>query len=327
VTVVFISLWNITSLTGAEGVDVLRKAVYEAVEEMIGDVNALYRSRDKLRELPAEEVIPVLVQHLRSDPRFGNVQVRGMGYELLAWHGAETTEVGLEEMLRALPENGGLAKSLSRLGPTPPARVLEAIGKKFVDDLPTPNDEVIKALGSFGTLSRAYLPQIEEVFFNTAFGAGGRGDAADAMIRIAGMKWAVERFEKIDASKDPKGEVVVLGTLGYFGAETNATYDTDNATRDAIRERVLQGTRNEHKEVRKAALEGLLPSFGEDGIVIRSRTDYELHPGIKAALLEMTRRDPDEGLRQRAAKVLEQTESVLDDVVKQIMEQGGPKKR
>jgi len=57
---------------------------------------------------------------------------------------------------------------------------------------------------------------------------------------------------------------------------------------------------------RQAAFEALLPSFGDDGVVFHSPTDYQFDPEMIKALESVAKDDPDPVLRERAANTLKQ---------------------
>lgn len=290
-----------------------REPVHEAIGELKAGIEGRARARERLRELPSEQVIASLIRHLREDPAFEDPAVRGVAYALLDDHRAETTDIGREQLLFGLANWGYGAEALARVGAVP--EVVKALGKKLQEGMPTPDVGVVRALGSLGAGARDYLPPIEEVFGNQQRADYTlRFNASKAMVSIGGIERALTHFQQ---AEDPEGQRIVLSTLGYYGVQTKGIYDTDHRQREQIRAFVLEKLKSDDRGVRRTALtEALGAAFWEDYVVIRSRHDYEMNAQVRAALEYMAANDPDEGLREKAGELLV---ADLDPIVAKIL--------
>ncbi len=135
---------------------------------------------------------------------------------------------------------------------------------------------------------------------------------------IGGVEEVVKLAERDDLDED--AQQMIVGSFAGLGARSQGTFHTDAAHRERIREIALRGMTSPFENVRKAALQSLVWSFGEDWVVIRSREDYEIHPQLKAALKNMAANDADEALRQQAASSLVQMEErFLERAVENIL--------
>ena len=146
-----------------------------------------------------------------------------------------------------------------------------------------------------------------------------RAAALRTIYGLGGVEEIVILAERDDLDED--AQQMIVGSFASLGARSKGTFHTDAAHRDRIREIVLRGMTSPFENVRKAALQSLVWPFGDDWVLIRSESDYEINPQIKTALEDMAANDHDPELRQRAGIWLKQLEdSYLDRAVKGILE-------
>ncbi len=144
-----------------------------------------------------------------------------------------------------------------------------------------------------------------------------RAAALGVVYGVEGIEGVIRLAERDDLDED--AHHMIMGGFAGWGARTRGTYNTDDAHRQRIRQLVLNGMTSGFKNVRKAALQASVRSFGENWVTIRSRSDYEMNPELKAALERMATTAPEEDLRRRAASALSQMQSQLDRAVEKIL--------
>jgi hypothetical protein len=73
------------------------------------------------------------------------------------------------------------------------------------------------------------------------------------------------------------------------------------------------------------ALRGLEVAFGDEFMVIRSATDYELNPRIAPIIKDLGRNDPDERVRDAASRLLD-PDSLKEKVDRRLKARNQPEK-
>lgn len=179
--------------------------------------------------------------------------------------------------------------------------------------------EAIRTLGSLGDSGKAYLPEIERVFRDENASILVRSTALDAMLRLEGIPGGIDGVLDYFHVLDPGASEILLGSLGARGSKTNGVFDGRAGHQGMVRRFVIECFDSESLEVRRAALESLIPVFGYDWVVFDSPTEYRLNPEIEGLLERMAAHEPDKDLRERAAKGLGQLRDRLDYAAKRIL--------
>jgi hypothetical protein len=168
--------------------------------------------------------------------------------------------------------------------------------------------------GNDAKLMRPILPDIERIFHDPETDRGLRGKSAAAMLCIGPTSQTVAQFTPTDVP-------LLMGPIGYLGIETHGTFNTDDATREKIRQLVRGGLRHADREVRTHALEALLPAYSHDFVVEDEEGKHRANPELVQALSEFVANEPDEELRKRAQSVLDTMDQRVRKHVRRQMKQ------
>lgn len=290
--------------TGAAATDFGAK-INAAIQEIAAQPLNSHDAMNALRELPSESVLNAVTLHLQSDARFRQTVVRNLAYALLDHHRAEVTLNGVQQLVIGMRECGAGARALARLGPNAPAEVVTAVGDRLRETVASPNDELLRALGAFGSAARPHIDTVMVVLDNVELSETTRYNALEAMVKIGGTGFLLRELDETDA-RDAATQRIILWGMAYFGSKTHGTYDTDAAPREKIQRFVLEALRSENKGIREAAFEAMVPAFGEDALIIHSATDYQWNPRFIEPLRALAAGDTDGELRARVTKALEE---------------------
>lgn len=322
------------SLGAASAVAEVQPRSADQLREALDAMTRIPMERDANRpllDLPAEEVIPTIIDALERGEQFSPEfhVARERLYSVLARrYGAQEfddsqqlSEMSYQQLFAGLSEpNYSIKQSCATALAVAPDglkdKTAAAIGsalREAVLELRAANDDgkgravlfvtvAIRSLSILGLpTAEPYLKDFWNLFRDRMATKSVRSAALHALIRLEGFNVVFEQIGGID----PVGLGAVMGPIGSRGMETKGTYGGDDAFRAKIRQFVLTGLSSEERDTRNGALEAIRPAFWEDLFVIRSRHDCELNPSVRKALARMAVEDPDEGLRQRAAAFLD----------------------
>jgi hypothetical protein len=283
------------------GVDAVTTQIAQALEQALA--GKTYEATITLDALPASEVIHAVVRRLQEDPNFTTEKMRDFSYGVLGRHAGAKTEEGRQILLNGLSDPATRALCASALDDAPPEKQTEVVKRllTYLDDDSTSDsarEAILRTFIKFGSGARAALERLETIFANQQLDRRLRSLALAAMITMDTTEHVLTHIGDEDAA------VAILG-LATFGAQTKATFNTDELHRQRIYDLFAKALQHPDPVVRDRVLECVKPIYGLNMFIIRSRTDYELNPQLRAAMEHMAANDSEEKLRKEAAEVLD----------------------
>ncbi len=301
--------------------------VESAVREFAAMVADTARRADALRVLeglPSERVLTALLRVMRESSGFQQPDVRRYAYDTLFVFHAEKTAEGRQQLVRCLYEEpdtirGSCVQLINQI------RIAD-LGEDFItaiDDVwsgmnmnrvkgvyDDNNDESSRVRKFYQALltvtarleSRGvkYADKVRAMAESDEVDLRIRTDAAYALLRTVGIE---QTFADLKSSAP--GESALLWASALYLAKAQAAHGLDELTAKMIRERFLAALAHADAGTRVMALRQLEVVFGDQFLTIRSRTDYDVNSQIKTILHDLARKDSDEEVRGRAAKLLD----------------------
>lgn len=286
-----------------------KEQVRQVVYDMKRTPNAAYAARLKLQDLPTEYVVPVILDALADDPAFEKGELRLEAYGVLVDKRAGQVPAAIDQLLSCLrePEASGLCAAA--LGWSPPGRRKEVakalaslLDSERLHSAHTAN--VVISLGKLGPASVPYLDRIRRVFSNPKEAEALRSHAAAALLRIGGLESL-----GLDSEIDPVGKRMLLIPLARFAAETETTFNTDDADIRALGDRlllesILSVLKSDRTKDRRIALDAV---YGGMGIIAYAQTDdkqRELAAQVVTEIQKLALGDSEQSLRNYASDLL-----------------------
>jgi hypothetical protein len=287
-----------SSLLGNEAVQI--ESVVQQLDASAG--GEPYTTAEILKGFPLEDAVKVITRNMAENPRFQERRIRTLAYGILSELRAETVPDGLSQFLIGLEEGYG-AGGLGRLGASAPPEVIQVLGEALRKGPSEKQWSVIVALGAYGERSSAYFDDVAPVLHRTNLSPSLRKAAAEALISIGGMDKAVEQFDL--AKDDHAGEELLMHLFAARGHKTRGSFNSSEDTRNAIRERVLGNLKHSNRDVRLAAMEAMVWGSHVMDIVVRDAAGrWILNPEVAVVLRDVAANDPDEEIRNKAIKGL-----------------------
>lgn len=276
-------------------------------------------AEDRLNAVPDDALVPALVDALNRSPRFVKEGTRAFLYHRLARSNAASTEKGFQQFVAGLSDPEVSKTCAEALLDAPKEKQEQVIGhiRHYLQTTKQPQeiavgsgiDGVLRAIARKGEDAIVYVDVIDTILHDTSRVKEVRRAAAGAIVEIKPLAEALKHFQNLDPvgmeaaiTAWPQQVAKLVTKVGGTG---QSYYDENRAVVTALRELVLQVLQSPRAETRAAAFEPMIVAYGPEIVLIRSPEDYEFNPQLRPILQNMAANDPDPGLRERAAKLLD----------------------
>ncbi len=272
-TVVLCITWPSSRARGERQASLTSREVVTAIKDLTSpDADARTEAYKMLAEQPCLSIGPPLAEMLDADISVLDPEARTLAFEALSTcTGRKTPEVeGV--LLAGLRDDVASVVYASAKGLSTASRAAKAEGAAIVTE----------------RWDRWVKPS---------------EDPAAWKVEVVRYVGALGPLVNAFAESEGDARKTLLWVVGMLGAKTNGVFDGNSAYQQAIRKFVVDSFDSPSKEVRKAAFQGLVWSFGENWVVIQSATDYEINPELIEVINDIAANDPDEELREAAARL------------------------
>lgn len=299
-----------------------QRALHDAVRDLTnGDYAVVEDAQERLMSMPRMDVIGALAKVMNDDPAFREPSARYGAYGVLLRLGAAQTEVGFELLLKDL-ERPDVTKVVPLLRASPPEkydRLAAALAPILNEEERTPNElyHVMELLAKTRSSAQLSLPDILRLWRagrvppadDTAIEPqvdDVKMGAAEAMLQVGGIDWALANFGIDDAAKHSVVDMIpLLEAMAKVGGETKNVW-FDAASREQIRDFTSRALKHPVAQVRTKALWAFLHTFPDDDVVVDdAEGNDQISPALMNALREILMTDRDADMRASARRLID----------------------
>jgi hypothetical protein len=281
------------ALGGCSSEPTVEQAVRQAVAALADTGQARQAALDSLQSLPAEQVVPALVDAIDNDPKYSDMYVRTDAFAILRQIDGQDHALGRDLLIRTLPDSAyhmGVLKTLARVDSVYRAEVAEAVwpyaGDGRIDD--AFRSRALWLLIGFGY----QRPEMYELGYTLLHDSARhellRQQGARAMLENGDFEEVLESFDKLS----PTGLKVSLWALAVYIDVHPEVVTEAQERRDRSKALVVKAFRTPDSELRKGTLDVVGKLFGPDLIVIRG-SERVLDPQLAEAMRFAIRSEPD----------------------------------
>lgn len=267
-----------------------KDGIAEVIEDLgSGDPQARTQAIDRLRGHPCAQVGPRLTALLERDPTFQEREVRRAGYEVLASCEGQYGDAVRDALLRGINDSDSSivrnsARALSRAESSVKVEAARLFADRWEQWVQPGDDPGMWLIESMRDI-----------------------EAIDMLI------------PKLIAADTPKSSETTLAVFAILGSKTDGLFDGDPLDQKAIRQFVVESFRSPERDVRKAAMQALMPVYGYDLMLFDSPTEYALNPEVEKVMREVASNDPEQEFRDKAARTLKYWEENLDEIAQKFL--------
>jgi hypothetical protein len=272
-----------------------------------------HRASNELRTLPADLVVPAVIERVIESNEPIEPICMSHAYELMLEHRAAGSESGFDVLVAGLEDPYGRTACIQALGLAPESRVdravsaLEALAERGGLDgyVLAKLFRASRVLGSMGPTTRSLA---WDAFLDPAAELPPRSGAAGALVAC---DVDVESFERLMAQQaDAEKERVLLGAFtSLLGNRRVRRLETAADVRESMQAYGLRMLDHPDAQVREQAQLGVLMFFGDQALV-ENAGGWRVAPALKSGLAGVAEHDPSVELREAAIQML----SFLEDL-------------